>query len=324
MDRTVTWPRTRAIVNPRAGQARFRYDGSAPDPVLAPFVAHFWVVTWDLRGEPPHRQQVMPHPRVNMTFMASSPVVGDGGAPLRGSAHSGSAESDASGPGTRVPRAHSRCRVAGVVRGHFTELLTGAGRVVGASFRPGGFRPLLGAPVATITDRFLPVPEMFGALGEAAGDAIVAAPDGDAAVDVLADFLRAVVPDPDPMVDLVDAIVTAVAANPTVTRVPTLAAAAGVGARRLQRLFHEYVGVGPKWVIRRYRIHEAAARVADGDPVDWAELAAALGYADQAHFTRDFTATVGQSPARYARECARSADESGPSADGSGPSADLA
>ncbi|MGH3223253.1 MAG: AraC family transcriptional regulator [Streptosporangiaceae bacterium] len=34
--------------------------------------------------------------------------------------------------------------------------------------------------------------------------------------------------------------------------------------------------------------------------MDWAALAADLGYADQAHLTRDFTATIGVSPARYA------------------------
>jgi hypothetical protein len=50
---------------------------------------------------------------------------------------------------------------------------------------------------------------------------------------------------------------------------------------------------------RRYRLHEAIARAADG-PVDWATLAADLGYRDQAHLVRDFTATVGPAAA-YAR-----------------------
>jgi AraC-like DNA-binding protein len=36
-----------------------------------------------------------------------------------------------------------------------------------------------------------------------------------------------------------------------------------------------------------------------GEAVDWAALAADLGYADQAHLTRDFTATVGVPPSRY-------------------------
>jgi AraC-like DNA-binding protein len=73
--------------------------------------------------------------------------------------------------------------------------------------------------------------------------------------------------------------------------------------RRLQRLFAEYVGAPPKYVLRRARLHEAAARADDaasGAGVDWAALAADLGYSDQAHLTRDFTAAVGAPPGRYA------------------------
>ncbi len=84
-------------------------------------------------------------------------------------------------------------------------------------------------------------------------------------------------------------------------RVTALAEAFGVPERRLQRLFAEYVGVSPKWVIRRARLLEAARRADAGDVVDWAALALDLGYADQAHLTRDFTATLGVPPARYAR-----------------------
>jgi AraC-like DNA-binding protein len=70
--------------------------------------------------------------------------------------------------------------------------------------------------------------------------------------------------------------------------------------RALQRLFAAYVGVGPKWIILRYRIHEALSRAEAAGPVDWAALAADLGYADQAHLVRDFTATVGVPPTTYA------------------------
>ena len=66
------------------------------------------------------------------------------------------------------------------------------------------------------------------------------------------------------------------------------------------RLFADYVGVSPKWVMRRARLHEAAERADSGEPVDWASLASDLGYADQAHLTRDFTVTIGVSPSRYA------------------------
>ena len=78
-----------------------------------------------------------------------------------------------------------------------------------------------------------------------------------------------------------------------------MSVASGLTARSLQRLFAEYVGVSPKWVMRRARLHEAAQRASGGEPIDWAELAADLGYADQAHLSRDFTATLGVSPTKY-------------------------
>lgn len=89
------------------------------------------------------------------------------------------------------------------------------------------------------------------------------------------------------------------------TRVDDLAHRHHVGVRRVQRLFAEYVGASPKWVIRRYRMQEAAANAAVG-PVSWTRLAADLRYSDQAHFCRDFIANVGVAPSSYARSCAGS------------------
>ena len=56
----------------------------------------------------------------------------------------------------------------------------------------------------------------------------------------------------------------------------------GIGKRHLQRLFNRYVGVSPKWVIQRYRLHEVLEQIKRDETVDWAELAQDLGYFDQA------------------------------------------
>ncbi|MFD7989857.1 helix-turn-helix domain-containing protein, partial [Kitasatospora indigofera] len=98
-----------------------------------------------------------------------------------------------------------------------------------------------------------------------------------------------------------EAVLALITDTPALVRVDQVAAVAGISVRGLQRLFAEYVGAGPKWVLRRARLHEAAARAEQGTGVDWAALAADLGYADQAHLVRDFTAVVGAPPARYAR-----------------------
>ncbi|WP_395111214.1 helix-turn-helix domain-containing protein [Actinomadura sp. SCN-SB] len=263
---------TRGILNARVARENFRVTRIAPPAALAGYVEFFWVLVWDLRGRKPHRQQVLTRPSVHMTFTHYL-----------------------TGGGTRP-------RITGVVRDEFVEEIFDEGHVVGVGFLPGGFRPFLGAPVATITGRTLGVEEVFGRDGRILCEKIFGGRDPAKAVELLESFLIARLPAvPDPRVEQAARIVERIAARPALVRVDDLAADLGIGPRSLQRLFHEYVGVGPKWVIRRYRMLEAAERAASGTDLDWAALAAELGYADQAHFTRDFTAAVGVSPARYAR-----------------------
>ena len=80
---------------------------------------------------------------------------------------------------------------------------------------------------------------------------------------------------------------------------------AGIGKRSIQRIFNEYVGVSPKWTIRRYRLHEVIEKVNSGGRPAWAELALELGYFDQAHFINDFRSIVGYSPTQYQRLAAK-------------------
>ncbi|MEV0003374.1 AraC family transcriptional regulator [Micromonospora sp. NPDC050980] len=101
------------------------------------------------------------------------------------------------------------------------------------------------------------------------------------------------------------ALVQEIRADRSVLRVDEVARRHGVSTRRLQRLFLDHVGVGPKWVIRRYRLQEAIEQAAAG-PLDWSRVTADLGYADQAHLVREFTAVTGVPPAAYARSLAPS------------------
>ncbi len=240
-----------------------RHAFPAPDPDLAPFVDHLWCVEWDYRE--PYWQKIVPYPQVHLTVR----------------------------PGTAPPEVH------GPASRHVVRVLAGAGSVVGAAFRPGVFRAVLDAPVRSLTDRWVPARELPRFAG-APNDPDV--PDDPVDVATMQDWLRAVLPPaPLPAGREAAALVERVASDRTITRVDELAAVAGTGVRGLQRLFREHVGVGPKWVIRRYRLHEVTERLAAGSPVRWAELAAELGYADQSHLSRDFTALFGEPPGWYAR-----------------------
>src|SRR5690606_22157944 len=84
-----------------------------------------------------------------------------------------------------------------------------------------------------------------------------------------------------------------------IIKVEQLGERAGTSVRQLQRLFRRYVGVSPKWVIKRFRLQEAAELIEQDPATTWTEIAMGLGYFDQAHFIKDFKAVLGQTPAEY-------------------------
>ncbi len=185
--------------------------------------------------------------------------------------------------------------IAGVGLGLFSRVLNGHVRVAGIQFRPGGFRPFRGEPVSEWTGRHVRLTDV------PAGPVLDVA-DEDERVAALDAFLLGLGPVADPQATLAMDLVQRIRDDREIRRVADFARAQGVAVRTMQRLFADYVGVSPKWVILRYRIHEALER-AETD-VEWARLAADLGYSDQAHLVRDFTQTVGVSPAAYAKALA--------------------
>ena len=255
----------RGVLHARLGEGAFEHARLAPAPQLAAFVEHYWCVRWDLRGQPAQLQETLPHPNVHLVIE-------------RGEA-----------------------RVWGVHDGRFRRLLEGRETVFGVKFAAGGFRPFLGRAVGTLANRSLPARELFGAGINARIPAIPACADLAAMVALVEPLLQAKLPPSDPLVAQARTLVEQAANERELMRAEQLAERAGMGLRALQRLFRDYVGASPKWVIQRYRLHEAVARLQAGRELAWAELALALGYYDQAHFIRDFRRLVGCAPADYAR-----------------------
>src|SRR6266567_5419539 len=101
--------------------------------------------------------------------------------------------------------------------------------------------------------------------------------------------------------ELATALVNRILHDPTILSVKALSKHSGQSIRSLQRLFREYVGASPKWVVRRFRLHELLERFHSGEEVDGAQLALELGYADQAHLINDFRKLAGVTPTEYFR-----------------------
>jgi len=255
----------RGVLRPHLEHGEFQHARRLPCAPLAWLVEHFWYVGWDLRGLPPQTQETLPHPNVHLVI--------------------------------EPPQA----RIYGVHGGRFTRELKDQGRCFGIKFKPGGFHPFLGAPVSTLMDGSLAVADVFGAGSDAFEADVLASADVDAMIVLAEGFLLDRLPPFDATVERVSRLVADIANDRSITTVEHVCERSGLSTRALQRLFKQYVGIGPKWVINRYRMHEAVALVQEGQSLVWAELALALGYFDQAHFIRDFRQLIGRTPAEYAQ-----------------------
>lgn len=249
-----------------ADRRRYRLERYHPSPDLDLYVEHYWAVEWDLRGQAPERAETLPHPSVHMIF-----------------------ERD------------GRSLIRGASRAKFSRILEDEGSVFAVKFTPGGFYPFVGVPVSRFSDTTAALHNVFGAEGDDLDRAVLAESTDFSRINVIEGFLRVRRPEPDENVAHVTEIVYTLAKERGILKVEDLVDRYGLNKRMLQRLFARYVGVSPKWVIQRYRLHEAAEQLAASGPINQTEIALNLGYSDQAHFVRDFKAVVGVSPAAYAR-----------------------
>ncbi len=272
-DRTNATASTAGILRPDVFARHVELERLPAAPDLAPWVENHWVLRWDLPDGFAYPSQVLPHPTCNLTVER----------------------------GVRRPEAPpAAVLVTGPVTRRFDVEITGRGWVWGVRFRPGGLAALAGLDAARLTERTVAASEVLPVEAVVVLDALDdtgAPPEADRTRVEAA--LRPLVGEPDPDHQLVLDVVGDMLADRTLVRVAQVTARHGLSARRLQRLFARYLGVSPKWVLARYRMHDVVAALDAGHEGSLADLAAEHGWYDQAHFTRDFRALVGVTPARY-------------------------
>ena len=244
----------------------------ASGPGMADLVRRYWMPVWSLPDGAVSRQRVLQYP-VCLVVVADS-----------------------------------YARVVGVSTGLSVKELSGTGWALGAMLQPAAGELVLRRPVTEVTDGFVELAEAPGVDGTGLTERVraeVGDAPGDphrrlaAVVGMEAELSRLLPVDDEGR--LVNAIVEYVEGDPDVRRVRQVCAKFDIAERTLQRLLARRLGLHPKWLIQRRRLQEAAARLRTG-PGDLARVAAELGYADQAHFTRDFRTVTGLTPGDYAAE----------------------
>lgn len=231
-------------------------------------LAKLLVCTWTQAigaGSGPYRQRVLPDGCIDIVWIGT-------GAPV------------IVGPATRTAVA----------------LLPAGGRVLGARFRPGAAPTLLGFPADLATDREINLADAWGRTATEQLSAIVLAQQTpERQLTTLGQALAARAAAAPPADPLVEAAVAWLGREPAGS-VRDLGRACDISPRQLRRRFAARVGYGPKTFQRILRLQRVLAMASGrrARPLSLAMLAAAAGYADQAHMTREFSSLAGRTPRR--------------------------
>lgn len=241
----------------------------SPTPELAPWIRRYWVPVWDVPEGEVAVQKVLQYP---ICLAITTPTYS---------------------------------RFAGPTRGLSVTELRGRGWGFGVMFTPAAGARLLDGPVSALTDTWGGLDEIRALRGLTAQvEGLMAqdpsAPEIHARCAATMEARIESLGEPDEESLLINALVDTVETDPTIVAVGQLCERFDLRERALQRLTARRLGLSPAWLIRRRRLHEAAGRLREGE-LRLTDVAAELGYADQAHFSRDFRSTTGMTPAQFAR-----------------------
>ncbi len=247
----------------------------APPERVQDLVEQFWIVDWQLPVGDTHTQRNLPDPNFHL-------VIDNG-------------EAKIIGPVSKV----------------FTYAMSGAGRVIGVKFKTAAIINHLSAPASRYTDKSLDAVECFG---EAISDCVSACTSTSTStstttaggtdehiIAVLEQLLAPFNVPLTPAQQRIGELLTVIKHNSAVSSVAVLSQVSGWSVRTLQRNFTRYVGLSPKWLIRKYRLHDALEAL-ESRTTTMSDLVSELGYSDQSHLIRDFSSMLGMTPGSYCDE----------------------
>jgi AraC-like DNA-binding protein len=254
-------PVSKGHLNPATSAPVARY---APSSDLAALVRHHWVPECALPEGRVVTARVLGYPALNLVVEPSGVLI--------------------SGPTTAASE----------------RVLRGRGWAVGVLLQPAG-TPALGYDASALLDSATPVEALR------LRDDVAAAMEADAAarerhgaaVAVVEAWLRERLGPVSEQGLLANRAAEIVESDAGLVRVAELAARLRVTERTLQRAVRRCTGMSPHDLVRRRRLQDAADRLRQGTGADLSRLAAEVGYSDHAHLTREFRASINETPSDF-------------------------
>jgi AraC-like DNA-binding protein len=270
------------VVTHQSGQGRWRMDMLAPRPALAEFVRRF--NAYAERDTSFARRRELPAGHAVLLFNL--------GAELRVEDTSGIRHRFTGGSGL----------YSGPSSSYVVSETDGAQEGAQVELTLPGARLLLGRPLEELGDRMIDPADLFGVEADETLGRVMEAPSPAARLAVLEQAVERRIGRTENGAprDLAWAW-RRLQASGGRAAIGVLAGEIGCSRKHLTIRFRREFGISPKLLARILRFDRAVGLIRAERVANWADLAAACGYADQAHLTREFHAFAGSPPTAFLR-----------------------
>lgn len=238
-----------------------------PSKNLANLVELFWFVNWDLPNGVSHTQQNLPDPNFHLVVKNNS------------------------------------VKIITPISKKYTYTMKGNGEIIGVKFNIGALAKDLKFPAITYIDKELASTEFFNFEPSILLENLVNTNNDEDKTHILEAFLLPYCSPNNSKIKLKNLqrtikLMKLIKNTPEITSVEKLSKLTNIPVRTIQRYFKEYIGFSPKWIIRKYRLHQALEEL-ENSHACMADIVSKLGYTDQSHLIKDFKEIIGVNPTAY-------------------------
>lgn len=226
------------------------------------FIEQFWLVNWNLEKEKTHTQKNLPDPNFHL-------IINKKGVTLLG-------------PVDKV----------------YSYKMEGIGRIIGVKFECGALKELLPLPIKKYVNKEILAKEVFGSTFENTLSSLYDDDNDLAVISHIQEYLAPFVHPITKQKATTQSLVSLIKNNDNIYTVTEVANSAKISSRAVQRYFSKYVGLSPKWLIRKYRLSRALEEL-ENSSISTLDIVTQLEYVDQSHLIRDFKEILGVTPSRY-------------------------
>ena len=253
------------VLHQQQSQQHYQLRRYKPHSQYAELVEQYWFVDWKLPAKTIHTQQNLPDPNLHLVLEKN------------------------------------QLTLIGPVSKKYSYKMSGTGGIVGVKFALAALAPHLPHTMSYYVDKTLPASHLFTEDIAHHLVSLLQSSDDQQAVSCLEAYLKNLAVEHSDAQKQAATLVNLIKHSPHIYSVAQLADESGLSQRSIQRLCHRYIGLSPKWLIRKYRLHQALKQLDKGD-VTMIDLALRLGYSDQPHLIRDFKEIVGMTPKHYVEQ----------------------